>query len=905
MHMVYFLASTMSLSAGTRLGPYEIIEPAGAGGMGEVYRARDTRLDRIVAVKVLPGHLSSNPDLRQRLEREARAISALSHPHICTLYDIGHQDGVDYLVMEYLEGEPLSERLERGPLPPNELLRHAIEIADALDKAHRQGIIHRDLKPSNVMLTKSGAKLLDFGLAKSAEPSAPTSDLSASPTMASPLTAEGTIVGTFQYMSPEQIEGKTADVRSDIFSFGTVLYEMATANKAFDGKTQASLIGSIMKEEPRPISTLAPMTPPGLNRLVKTCLAKDPEERRQTMHDVLLELRWIAEAGSQAGVPLPVASRRRTRERFAWTMAGVAGGLVVALVAGWALFRPSPPETRLVRTSIVPPREPAAEFTLGGGNSGSLTISPDGRHVTFAARSEDGKRQLWVRALDEPESRPLPGTEDGEQPFWSPDSRFIAFFSGGKLKKIDLAGSPALVLADASNGRPGAWNEDGVILFSPTTLEPIHRIPAGGGKPEQVTEIDKSRNETTHRFATFLPDGRHFLYFAGGHGTESGSETHAIFVADLESDEKKLLVHARSNASYSNGHLLYVRDNVLLAHPFDPDSLEFTADPTPIAQNVQYEPPYFRALFSVAGNGTLVYRAGAVDPTSTLTWLDREGKEVASIGEPASYGGVVLSPDETKAAVVIEDSDTGTSDLWIYELGREVATRFTFGKLSEFAPLWSPDGERIVYSAITNVYPDLYIKTASGAGQAQVLLEGDVAKVPTSWTPDGKSIVFMRFDPQGQTDGDIYLLELGDGKEAKPFLQTEFDERSGVLSPDGRWLAYVSEESGSNEVYVAPFPGPGGKWQISKGGGDSPGWTKDGAEIIYAGPGASVMAVSIQADADTISVGSPEELFRNERITGGAVSPTGQRALVTIGAEAGESHPISIMQNWTEALKGR
>jgi Tol biopolymer transport system component len=623
------------------------------------------------------------------------------------------------------------------------------------------------------------------------------------------------------------------------------------------------------------------------------------------MHDVVLELRWIAEAGSQAGVPQPVASRRRTRERLAWTMAGLAGGLLVALVTGWTFFRPAPPVSRLVYASIMSPREPAAEFILGGPNSGSLTVSPDGRHVTFAARTEDGSRQLWVHTLDEPEARPLPGTVDGEHPFWSPDSRFIAFFSGGKLKKIDLAGSPALVLADASNGRPGAWNPDGVILFSPTTLEPIHRIPAGGGKAEQVTEIDKTRNETTHRFATFLPDSRHFLYFAGGHGTESGSETHAIFAAGLESGEKKLLVHARSNASYADGHLLYVRGNVLLAHPFDPDRLEFTADPTPIAQNVQYEPPFFRALFSVSNEGTLVYRAGVVDPTSTLAWIDRTGKEIASLGEPSTYQGLALAPDETKAAVSIVDPDTGTTDLWMYELGREVATRFTFAKLSEFAPLWSPDGERIVYSAINNVYPDLYIKTASGAGQAQALLESDAAKVPTSWTPDGGSILFDHFNPQSQTGRDIYVLELGDGKEAKPFLQTKFDEHSGVLSPDGRWLAYVSEESGSEEVYVAPFPGPGGKWQISKGGGNSPTWVKNQDEIFYAAAGGRVMAVRIQAGVNTITVGSPEELFRNERITAADVSPTGQRALVTIGAEIGESHPISMMLNWTDVLKDR
>ncbi|HXI02597.1 MAG TPA: protein kinase, partial [Candidatus Saccharimonadales bacterium] len=848
----------MALSAGARLGPYEILEPAGAGGMGEVYRARDTRLDRTVAVKVLPEHLSANPALKQRLDREARAISGLNHPHICALYDIGHQEGVDFIVMELLEGEPLSERLARGPLPPNELLGRAIEIAGALDTAHRQGVIHRDLKPSNIMLTKSGAKLLDFGLAKTADPqAAATTDMSASPTKESPLTAEGTIVGTFQYMAPEQIEGKTADARSDIFSFGAVLYEMATARKAFDGKTQASLIGSIMKEEPRPLATVAPMSPPGLNRLVTTCLAKDPEERRQSMHDVLLELRWIAEAGSQAGVPLPVATRRRARERLAWAVAGVSVALLVALVAGWALLRPAPAERRLVHASILPPRDPPAVFALEGINSGSLTISPNGRYVTFAALSKDGKRQLWLRPLDEPDARPLPGTEEADYPFWSPDSRFIAFFSGGKLKKIDLAGSPALVLADASNGRSGAWNEDGTILFSPSTLEPIYRVPAGGGKAVRVTEIDKSRNETTHRFATFLPDGRHFLYFAGGHGTESGSETHAIFVADLETGKKKLLVHARSNASYADGYLLYVRDNVLLAHPFDPDRLELTGDPTPIAKNIQYEAPFFRALFSVSNQGTLVYRAGIVDPTSKLAWLDRAGKVVAPIGEASIYQDLALSPDETRAVVSITDPDTGTSDLWMYELGREVATRFTFGKLSEFGARWSPDGTRIVYSAITKVYPDLYIKAASGAGQEQPLLLSEAAKTPTSWTPDGKAILFDSFDPQGHTDGDIYMLELGEGKTPKPVLQTKFDENSGVLSPDGRWLAYVSDESGTNEVYVVPFPGPGGKWQISKGGGQSPTWTKKGTEILYGGPGARLMAVGIHPGVNTITVGSP------------------------------------------------
>jgi serine/threonine protein kinase len=870
--------------------------------MGEVYRARDTRLDRTVAVKVLPEHLSSNPDLKQRLVREARAISGLNHPHICTLHDIGHQDGVDYLVMEYLDGEVLSSRLERGPLPANELLRHAIEIADALDKAHRQDFVHRDLKPSNIMLTKSGAKLLDFGLAKSTALGS-VSDLSASPTATSPLTAEGTIVGTFQYMSPEQIEGKPADRRSDIFAFGAVLYEMATGKKAFVGKTQASLIAAILKEEPRSMSELAPMMPPALNRLVTTCLAKDPDERRQTMHDVLLELRWIAEAGSQAGVPVPVAVRRRTRERLAWGFAGVAVGLVVALAGSWLFLRPQPPEARLIQSYVLPPSSDNPEFALDLMDSGSLTVSPDGRHLTFAARNEEGRKFLWIRSLDSLEARPLPGTEDGTHPFWSPDSRFIAFFAGGKLKKIDLAGSPALSLADASNGRSGSWNENGVILFSPTTLNPIHRVPAGGGEATPVTELDKSRNETTHRWATFLPDGRHFLYMAGGHGTSSTSETHALFVGDLESDETKLLLHVRSNAAYASGHLLYARDRVLLAHPFDPERLELTGDPVPIAQGVQYEPSFFRALFSVSESGVLAYRSGAVERKSSLLWIDRNGQEGDSIGEPANYIDVSLSPNETKAAVTLDDPDTGTTDIWIYDLAREVPTRFTFGRLSESSPIWSPDGSRIAYQQITDIWPDLYVKPTSGAGSEELLVESDTATTPTDWSPDGEFIIYDNFDPQGKTDGDIFLLPLSGERTPRPFLQTEFDELGARFSPDGRWVAYVSDESGRREIYVAPFPGPDGKWQISKGGGFGAVWTSGGREILYTAPGNKVMAVSIETGPTTLEAGAPIALFEANRVVDGSVARDGQRALAALSAESNQSFPITLTLNWTEALK--
>jgi Tol biopolymer transport system component len=872
--------------------------------MGEVYRARDTRLDRTVAIKVLPQHLSSNPELKQRLEREARAISGLNHPNICTLHDIGHQDGVDYLVMEHLEGEVLSARLQRGLLPTNELLRHAIEIADALDKAHRQDFVHRDLKPSNVMLTKSGAKLLDFGLAKSTVPAA-ASGLSASPTATSPLTAEGTIVGTFQYMAPEQIEGQQADVRSDIFAFGAVLYEMATGQPAFQGKTQASLIAAILKEEPRSMSGLAPMSPPALGRLVTTCLAKDPDERRQTMHDVLLELRWIAEAGSQAGVPVPVAARRRTRERLAWGVAGVAAGLVIAMAGTWLFLRPAPARARLIQSTILPPAGANPEFTLDAIDSGSLTVSPDGRHLTFAARTAEGKKFLWVRSLDSLEARPLPGTENGLHPFWSPDSRFIAFFAGGKLKKIDLGGSPALALADASNGRSGSWNEEGVILFSPTTLEPIHRISAGGGTATPVTEIDKSRNETTHRWATFLPDGRHFLYMAGGHGASADSETHAIFVGDLESEETKLLLHARSNAAYASGHLLYTRDRVLLAHPFDPERLELTGDPVPIAQGLQYEHPFFRALFSVSDAGTLAYRGGAVERKSSLAWIDRHGQQISSIGEPANFESVELSPDETKAAVAIVDPDIGTGDIWVYDLSREVATRFSFGRLDENFPVWSPDGSRIVFHAFTELWPNLYVKPTSGAGSEELLVDSATMKVPTDWSPDGQFIIYDNFDPQGETSRDIFIVPLAGEAEPRPFLQTEFNEYEARFSPDGRWILYTSEESGRAEIYVAPFPGPGGKWQVSKGGGLGAVWTRGGQEILYRAAGGKVLAVAVKAGASTFEVGAPVNLFEESRIVAASPVRDGERILVALSAKSTQSFPIALLINWTEMLNKR
>jgi serine/threonine protein kinase len=533
----------MTLEAGSKLGPYEIVEPLGAGGMGEVYRARDTRLDREVAIKVIPEHLSQNPELRQRLEREARVVSSLQHPNICTLHDIGSENGIDFLVMEFLDGETLAARLEKGPLPIHELFPIAGSIADALDKAHRQGLVHRDLKPGNIMLTRTGAKLLDFGLAKgsaaSSDPSAPTQ----SPTM-SPLTTEGTLVGTFQYMSPEQLEGQEADARSDLFAFGAVLYEMATGRRAFEGKTQASLIAAVLDREPVPLGELQPMAPPALDRVIRTCLSKDPDERFQSAHDLKLQLEWIRDAGSQAGVPMPVASRRKTRERLAWGVA--AAFALVALVAGSLLMRDTAPEQRVLRAEIAPALDTV--FSLSPSAPGPVTVSPDGRQIAWAAVGRDGNTNLWIRSLDETISREIEGSEGAHYPFWSPDSRSVAYFAEAKLKKVDASGGPSITVAEATNAKGGTWSEEGIILFAPTHNSPIHKVSAAGGPSEPVTQLSSERQENSHRHPRFLPDGRHFMYFTRVGAMGTAVEGSGVWVGSLDGDEPRRLTHASSQA---------------------------------------------------------------------------------------------------------------------------------------------------------------------------------------------------------------------------------------------------------------------------------------------------------------------------------------------------------------------
>ncbi|MGH9774971.1 MAG: protein kinase domain-containing protein [Candidatus Acidiferrales bacterium] len=900
----------MSLGAGTKLGPYEIVAPVGAGGMGEVYRARDTRLDRTVAIKVLPKHLADTPEARQRFEREARAVSSLNHPHICTLHDVGHEGGTDFLVMEYLEGETLAKRIVKGALATPELLRTAIEIADALEKAHRQGVIHRDLKPGNIMLTKSGAKLMDFGLAKAASAggAAPSSTLTMSLNQAAattePLTAKGTIVGTFQYMAPEQVEGKESDARADIFAFGAVLYEMATGKRAFEGKSQASVIAAILAAEPPPISTLQPMSPPALDRVVRICLAKDPDERFQSAHDLKLQLEWIRDAGSQAGVPAPVIARRKHRELSLAVAAALA--IIAATVFAVSYFTRGSAERQPIR-AFIKPAQNSSIASYNGGSAG-FAVSPDGLRLAYVATTPKGKSVLWVRALDSLQAQPLDDTEGAVLPFWSPDSRFIGFFADGKLKKIEASGGPSLTLCDAPGGRGGTWNGDGTIVFSPFFSTPLYRVSAAGGVAAQVTILDRGKNESTHRWPWFLPDGRHFLYLAGNPLTPAGVPTNSIMVGSLDSKETKFLFHCHSNAIFSSGYILFLRQNTLMAQPFDPKSLELTGDAGPVAEQVEDAVPRVQGEFSASHNGVLAYlEMGSAG--RQLTWFDRSGKQLGTVPGADSYADPHISPNGKELVFQLE---TPGSDIWLYDMARSVKTRFSFGS-GNMSPIWSPDGSRIAYTSVRNGGFGIYGKAADGSEREEVLVQpGPDQLYPVDWSPDGKFIAYLDWQPGGtvlmmlplQGDHKPHALNLLQQSESPYFsFQTV-----AFFSPDGKWLAYSSAESGRWEVYVSPFPGPGGKWQVSTGGGWFPRWRHDGRELFYVSPDNKIMSAEVKTSGSSFVVGAVQPLFETKPYFGlftanlFDVTADGQKFVVPY--ETGQpDRTFALVVNWPAVLK--
>jgi Tol biopolymer transport system component len=891
------LEESMTIAKGTMLGPYQIEEAVGAGGMGEVYRAQDTRLDRTVAIKVLPAHLAESPELRQRLEREAKAVSSLTHPHICSLFDIGHEDGVEYLVMEFIEGETLGERLKKGALPIEELLRYGTQIADALEKAHRQGITHRDLKPGNIMLTEEGAKLLDFGLAKADDGiGGSDAELTVSPTISQPLTAAGTIVGTYHYMAPEQLEGKAVDARTDIFAFGAVLYEMATGQRAFTGGSQASLIAEVMHEMPRPASSIQPMTPPALDRVIQSCLAKDPNDRWQTAHDLKLQLQWIAEGGSVVGLPTPVSARRRSRERLAWIAAAVAAAAAVVFAVGYVHRAPDPQQQ--IRFQIPPPS--------GLGFVGSPRISPDGRFLAFRGIDENGAAQIWLRPMDSLEARPIPGAENiqpDSRPFWSPDSRHVAFFTADlKLKRIPVAGGVAQTICEA-DGNDGSWSVNGEILFDGADPDPLLRVAAGGGvaKPEVV--VDLEGGERSVAWPEFLPDGHHFLYLL-----EDGEGNNKLMLRKIGEKKTTVLGETDSRVQFVEpGFLLFVKNQTLLGLPFDGHSQSVIGEPIPLVDSVSAA-SYGLADFSASIGGTLVFRGGTSEASARqLVWFDRAGMELGPIGEPGQNWNPWLSPSGRHVVLQVFEPDADGSDLWILDQERGVLSRFTFHAASDATPVWSPDGSRIVFSSRRGEDGryNLYVKNASGAGEVEELLMIDGRVHPGDWTRDGDYLSYMLRAENGSWD--VWALPIDGQGVPFPVANKEFQEVRASFSPDGKWIAYQSDESGREEIYVQRFPEPGGKWQISVNGGLEPFWTAGGSEITFRDQSGTFFAVPVVL-SDTVNAGIPEELFESSLFPMAArnlyqVTPDGQRFLLLSPFSREAALPTSVVLNWTAGLE--
>jgi len=892
----------MPLAIGGRLGPYEIVAPLGAGAMGEVYKARDTRLDRFVAIKVLPAAAADDAQRRERFRREARAISTLTHPHICTLHDVGEHDGGDFLVMEYLAGETLAQRLLRGALPLEQAVRIAAQIADGLAAAHQHGIVHRDLKPSNVMLTPGGAKVLDFGLAKrgaEAYVSIVDSALLAAPAT---ITHPGTIVGTVQYMAPEQLEGKPADARSDIFAFGAIVYEMTTGLKAFAGESSASIMAEILTAMPSPMTISEPLTPPALDRAVGKALAKDPAKRWQAAADLRDELTWILEdlRGPAQNAP---ATTRTTRRYGALTLAIAIGLAIAGLVAVLARTHSETPAAP-VRFVVLPPEK----------TTGALVpiISPDGRKLVFVARTLDGKSSLWVRSLDALESKPIADADDLAFPFWSADSQSIGFFAQGKLKRVDAAGGPSVVICDAPSPRGGAWNREGVIIFAPVAEAGLYRVSAAGGSPVAVTTLDKSTGERSHRFPQFLSDGRHFVYSAY-FGQESRRPT--IQARSLDSPTVSTLIEGGFARAWSPpGYLVYKRQvsGPYFAQPFDHRTLLLSGDPKPLVDNVAGGAKSGETAFSVSDNGVAAYETLTGEGFARLCWLDRTGKPLKDAGPISLKGGFSLSPTGQQLATVRADAQPGVRSIWATDLVRGVTSRLTSGSLDD-DPVWAPDGARLAFDSVRRGTgnTDLYVTSLSGADGE--LLTSSQGKVPSDWSRDGRLLLFQIQEGSYSVDN-LWILELEGNKKPRPFLQTHFDKENARFAPDTRWIAYDTAESGRSEVYVQSFPDAAFRSQVSTAGGRQPTWRRDGKELYYITDEGALMAVALRTQP-AFAAAAPVELFRipaasptamhdaSSAWTAYDVTADGQRFLVKTVVQAPVRSPMTVVLNWTAELK--
>ncbi|HEV2422601.1 MAG TPA: protein kinase [Candidatus Acidoferrales bacterium] len=901
----------MSLASGTNLGPYEIQAPLGAGGMGEVYRARDTRLDRTVAVKILPQQLSNDPVRKQRFEREAKTISGLNHPHICVLYDVGRQDGIEYLVMECIEGETLAKRLEKGPLPLDQALQLGAQIAGALDKAHRQGIVHRDLKPGNIMITPAGAKLLDFGLAKPTGPalSNPLDGATMTAAPSSPVTEQGVIMGTFHYMSPEQVEGKEVDGRSDLFSLGAVLYETVTGKRAFEGKSPLSVASAILEKEPQPISAIKPVIPAALNRCIARCLAKDPDRRWQNAGDLAIELRWIAE---DAPVD-PSTERVQPGARYhpmGWILAALFLVLATAAGAAWLWFPRATTIPRVTRFAVtLPPGE-----ILGGSWYWyrSIALSPEGSRIAYVA-TQNGASQMYLRSLDDFTARPIAGTEGADTPFFSPDGQWLGFIADQKLQKVPVAGGSPVVIASVSGvGRTyGAiWTKDDEIYFGAEPPRGLLKVSAMGGTPQPLTKLDSARQETDHRYPELLPGGR-VLLFTVRNASEPSFDEADIAAVNLATGQRHMLVSGGTDAHYVSGHLIFLRRGVLLAAPFDPTKLEVTGAATPVVENVVENPRIGGGQFSVSRDGSLVYIPGGVSfGEHELVLVDKNGNVRPLTATKRAYEDFSISPDGRFIATTIEGPVT---DTWIHDIARDSETRFTYG-VEHRDPAWTPDGKRVTYSGYKDGQYALLTKAVDGSSGEEVVVSSAYPVFPWFWSPDGKTLLYNIFDPD---QGDQVLLKPVTG-DSRRLVQSPFQVEFASWSPDGRSIAYNTDESGRQEVYVVSFPGAGNKTRISSDGGMHPLWAPSGRELYYrAAPSMEslsaraftehvrVMAVPVET-SPTFKAGTPRMLFQGPYFSSGhdyAVMPDG-RGFIMIRESESQSGPteMRVILNWSQDL---
>jgi len=884
----------MPLVAGAKLGPYEIRNLIGAGGMGEVYRARDPRLGRDVAIKVLLEVFAKDAERMARFEREAQLLAALNHPNIATLLGLEESDKSGALVMELVEGPTLADRLAAGPIPLDEALPIARQIAEALEYAHEKSIVHRDLKPANVKLTREGVvKVLDFGLAKALGDDPGEAGSANSPTLSLAATRAGMILGTAAYMAPEQAKGKPVDRRADIWAFGVVLFEMLTGRRLYSGETAAETLAAVMMKEPA-LDPLPAETPQAIRKLLRRCVEKDRKRRLQSIGEARIAIEEELATPARDAAVVAASPPPRPKRALAWMALVAAVATVAALALAVAYFRRTPAEARAVSLALPPPEK--ASF-------GPIAVSPDGRRVAFTA-TQAGRTQLWVRPLDSTAAQALPGTEDASYPFWSPDSRFLGFFAQGKVKKIEASGGPPRTLADAPAGRGGTWSRDGVIIFAPAPGAGLSRLAASGVEAKPLTTLDPSRLENSHRWPVFLPDGRHYLCYV----RSPLREHRGIYVFGLDSKKGIRLLGDESNVAYVEmpsgpGYLLFIREAALLAQPFDAKQLQLAGEPFSVAERVGYEASFSWGAFSASNNGVLVYDPIGPSLSDQLTWFDREGKRLGAVGSPVGvHYQPWLSPDEKSVAIEQFDLQL-TFDIWLIDLSRGAPSRFTFDPANDQYPVWSPDGSRIAFASSRNGLLNLYLKVATGAGQEELLQKSAIAQAPEDWSRDGRWLAYWERHPE--TSVDLWVLPLSGDRKPVPFLRTKANEHGGRFSPDGKWMAYHSDETGSQEVYVQPFPASGGRWQVSKDGGGYPKWRRDGKELFYLAADKKIVAVDVETGS-TFQVGVPRPLFET-RISVPyahfAVTGDGRRFLVPTPVAGAQSTPATVVLNWTAGIK--